>query len=97
MKILGFTLPFALTAMAGSYLNSPTTPTSGNNNGDTVEFQTFSLDGEIDNMFWCGAQDEVILVKTTDGSIYRSRDRGSNWKRLKSLMTKQGQTVADQN
>jgi len=37
---------------------------------------------------WCGSNDETILVKTGDGSIYRSRDRGANWKRLKSLMTK---------
>jgi len=62
---------------------------------DFVDFQTFELDGEIDFMMWCGAQDETVLVKTDDGSIYRSRDRGSNWKRLRSLMTKQGSTVAD--
>ena len=46
-------------------------------------------------MFWCGANDETILVRSHDGTIYRSRDRGSNWKRLKGLMTKQGQQVAD--
>jgi len=34
-------------------------------------------------------------VHTDDGSIYRSRDRGSNWKRLKSLMAKSGMSVAD--
>jgi hypothetical protein len=62
---------------------------------DFVDFQTFELDGEIDFMMWCGSQDETVLVKTDDGSIYRSRDRGSNWKRLRSLMTKQGSTVAD--
>mgnify|MGYP000879428181 CR=1 FL=1 len=65
------------------------------NMADFVDFQTFELDGEIDFMMWCGAQDETVLVKTDDGSIYRSRDRGSNWKRLRSLMTKQGSTVAD--
>jgi photosystem II stability/assembly factor-like uncharacterized protein len=39
-------------------------------------------------MFWCGASDEVILVRTHDGTIYRSRDRGGNWKRLKGIMSK---------
>jgi hypothetical protein len=53
---------------------------------DFVDSQTFELDGEISDMMWCGSNDEYILVKTDDGTIYRSRDRGSNWKRLKSLM-----------
>ena len=65
------------------------------NMADYVDFQTFELDGEITNMLWCGSSDESILVQTDDGSIYRSRDRGSNWKRLKSLMTKHGESVAD--
>jgi hypothetical protein len=47
-------------------------------------------------MMWCGANDETILLHTKDGSIYRSRDRGGNWKRLKSLMAKQGALVADE-
>lgn len=68
---------------------------STDNLSDFVEFQTFELDGEIEDMMWCGSNDETILVKTGDGSIYRSRDRGSNWKRLKSLMNKQGAQVAD--
>lgn len=55
---------------------------------DFVDFQTFELDGTIQDMLWCGSDDENVLVQTTDGSIYRSRDRGSNWKRLKSLMAK---------
>jgi photosystem II stability/assembly factor-like uncharacterized protein len=64
---------------------------------DRVEFQTFELDGQITDMMWCGRDDETVLLQTGDGSIYRSRDRGSNWKRLKALMQKQGLQVADQN
>ena len=45
---------------------------------------------------WCGSNDETILIKTGDGSIYRSRDRGGNWKRLRALMTKQGLEVSDE-
>ena len=29
---------------------------------DTVDFQTFELDGNVKNMLWCGPQDEIILV-----------------------------------
>jgi hypothetical protein len=67
------------------------------NLADYVEYQTFELDGEITDMMWCGSNDETILVQTAEGNIYRSRDRGSNWKRLKSLMQKIGTQVADEN
>lgn len=46
-------------------------------------------------MMWCGSSDENILIHTSDGSIYRSRDKGANWKRLRSLMEKFASTVAD--
>lgn len=62
---------------------------------DRVEFQTFEMDGVIQDMMWCGSKHEVILVQTGDGSIYRSKDRGGQWKRLKSLMTSVGQQAAD--
>lgn len=45
---------------------------------------------------WCGYNDETILMHTSDGTIYRSRDRGANWKRMKSLLHKQGSNVADE-
>jgi hypothetical protein len=53
-----------------------------------IDFQTFELDGHVHDILWCGSTDETILVQTDDGTIYRSRDRGANWKRLKSLMQK---------
>lgn len=80
-------------ALTTTLLNARTTTGS---KADLVDFQTFELDGTIEDMMWCGANDETILVKTGDGTIYRSRDRGSNWKRLKSLMLQQGQKVADE-
>jgi hypothetical protein len=29
---------------------------------DRIEFQTFEIDGEIENMMWCGKNDEAVLV-----------------------------------
>ena len=82
-KVIGWTIPTALA------YNSRST-------SDHVDFQTFELDGEIEDMMWCGPKNEVVLVHTTEGSIYRSRDRGSNWKRLRSLMETHGAVVADE-
>ena len=44
---------------------------------------------------WCGYNDEVILMHTNDGTIYRSRDRGMSWKRMQSLLAKQGLQIVD--
>ena len=62
-----------------------------------VDFQTFELDGQVHDLMWCGQNDEIILGQSSDGTIYRSRDRGLSWKRLKNLMHKAGQAVSDEN
>ncbi len=61
-----------------------------------VDFQTFDIDGQVHDLMWCGYQDEIVLLHTTDGTIYRSRDRGLSWKRLRNLLHKQGIQVADE-
>jgi len=68
---------------------------SNNDKALSVDFQTFELDGSVHDMLWCGAGDEIILVQSSDGTVYRSRDRGLSWKRLKNLMAKQARDVAD--
>jgi photosystem II stability/assembly factor-like uncharacterized protein len=46
-------------------------------------------------MMWCGTSNEVILVLTDQGTVYRSRDRGGSWKRLQQVMSQVGGQVAD--
>ena len=47
------------------------------------------------SILWCGNNDEIILLHSADGIVYRSRDRGQSWKRLKSVLMKYGSEVAD--
>ena len=61
-----------------------------------VDFQTFDLDGQVHDLMWCGYNDEVVLMHTSEGTIYRSRDRGLSWKRLKGLLQKSAFGVADE-
>ena len=61
-----------------------------------VDFQTFDLDGQVHDLMWCGYNDEVVLMHTSEGTIYRSRDRGMSWKRLKGLLSKSAMSVADE-
>lgn len=62
----------------------------------SVDFQTFDLDGQVHDLMWCGYNDEVVLMHTSEGTIYRSRDRGMSWKRLKGLLQKSATSVVDE-
>ena len=55
-------------------------------NSDKVSFQVFELDSPLVDINWCGTTNEVILVQSSKGIIYRSRDRGDSWKKLHSIM-----------
>jgi len=55
-------------------------------NSDQIQFQAFEIDSPLIDIMWCGGTNEVILVQSEAGTIYRSRDRGENWKKLHQLM-----------
>ena len=55
-------------------------------NQNNVSFQIFEIDSPLLNILWCGQTNDVILVQTEAGTIYRSRDRGDSWKKLQSIM-----------
>lgn len=55
-------------------------------NSDKVSFQAFEIDSPLSDIMWCGNTNEVILVQSEMGTIYRSRDRGDSWKKLHSMM-----------
>ena len=62
---------------------------------DQVKFQTFEIDESLIDILWCGTNDDVILVQTAAGTIYRSRDRGESWSKLHSMMHQTGQSVLE--
>ena len=65
-------------------------------NSDKVSFQIFEIDGPLLDIMWCGNTNEVILVQSEAGTIYRSRDRGESWKKLHSIMHQTGLSVIDE-
>lgn len=64
-------------------------------NADKVSFELFEIDSPLLDIMWCGNTNEVILVQTEKGTVYRSRDRGDSWKKLHSIMQKTGESVID--
>jgi photosystem II stability/assembly factor-like uncharacterized protein len=45
-------------------------------NTDKVDAQIYDLDSTVKDIMWCGNNNEVILVLSNLGSVYRSRDKG---------------------
>lgn len=82
--------------MGGNTGSSSSSSSSNSNMSSAVDFQTFDLDGQVHDLMWCGNNDEVVLMQTGGGGIYRSRDRGLTWKRLSKLLEKTTIGVADE-
>lgn len=68
---------------------------AGGPNTDQIDYNKYEMDAQVSDMMWCGGQNEVILVLTGKGTVYRSRDRGSSWKKLQSVMKQVAGEVAD--
>lgn len=64
-------------------------------NADKVSFQVFEIDSPLLDILWCGQSNDVILVQSEAGTVYRSRDRGDSWKKLHSIMHQTGMSVLD--
>ena len=92
----------ASTVVQGRMGGNTSSNASGTNNGyskdmsASVDFQTFDLDGQVHDLMWCGYSDEVVLLHTNEGTIYRSRDRGLSWKRMHTIMQKTATKVMDE-
>jgi photosystem II stability/assembly factor-like uncharacterized protein len=89
---LAATLALATTA---SFMLMGTTSAAPNTN--MIDYNKYELDAPINDMMWCGNSNEVILVLTDVGTVYRSRDRGATWKKLQNVMSQVGNEVKDQN
>jgi hypothetical protein len=60
-----------------------------------IDYNKYEMDAPITDMMWCGSSNEVILVLTNAGTVYRSRDRGQAWKKLQGIMATAGNEVKD--
>lgn len=58
-----------------------------------VDYKNFEMDSPVEDIMWCGNGDEVILVLTQYGTIYRSRDRGASWKKMQDVFDSKGYRV----
>ena len=70
----------------------PLTHTEGN-----IEFSRFELDSSPRDLIWCGNDNSIAIILTEKNSIYRSEDRGMNWKKLNDIFTNTGKEELEEN
>lgn len=75
------------------YLNlSISIMTEGN-----IDIKQFDLDGPPKDLVWSGNSSETVLLLTENDSLYRSDDKGFNWRLLNGILTTTGKDQLDEN
>jgi hypothetical protein len=63
----------------------------------TIDFSRFELDSTPRDLVWCGVDNSIAIILTEKNSIYRSEDRGMNWKKLNDIFTNTGKDELEEN
>ena len=61
-----------------------------------VDFQMFDIEGQVHDVMWCGDNDEILLMHTDEGAVYRSRDKGASWKQIHNILGRHASEVVDE-
>jgi hypothetical protein len=57
----------------------------------------FDIDSAPKDLVWCGASRETVLLLSENSFLYRSDDKGFNWKVLNGILTSTGKDQLDEN
>ena len=63
----------------------------------TIDTKKFDLDAAPKDLVWCGTSRETVLLLTENNSLYRSDDKGFNWRVLNGILTSTGKDQLDEN
>lgn len=62
-----------------------------------IETKTYELDSPSKDLIWCGASQETVLILTENNSLYRSDDKGFNWRLLNGILNNTGKGQLEEN
>ncbi len=62
-----------------------------------IDTKKFDLDSPPKDLVWCGTSRETVLLLTENNSLYRSDDKGFNWRLLNGILTSTGKDQLDDN
>jgi len=62
-----------------------------------IDTKSYIIDSPLKEMIWCGDSRETVLVLTETNSLYRSEDKGFNWRPLNGILTHTGVNELEDN
>jgi hypothetical protein len=62
-----------------------------------VDIKKFDLDAAPKDLVWCGTSRETVLLLTENNSLYKSDDKGFNWRLLNGILTSTGKDQLEEN
>lgn len=63
----------------------------------TVDLKLFEIDANVNDIIWCGNNQESILALTELSSVYKSEDHGFTWKKLNDIFQNTGKQELEEN
>lgn len=62
-----------------------------------VSTKIYNIDAAPKDLIWCGTSRETVLLLSENNSLYRSDDKGFNWRLLNGILTSTGKEQLDEN
>jgi len=62
-----------------------------------IETKKYDLDAAPKDLVWCGSSRETVLLLSENNSLYKSDDKGFNWRLLNGILTSTGKDQLDEN
>jgi hypothetical protein len=57
----------------------------------------YDIDAAPKDLVWCGTSRETVLLLSENNSLYRSDDKGFNWRLLNGILTSTGKDQLEEN
>ena len=62
-----------------------------------VSTKKYDIDSAPKDLVWCGTSRETVLLLSENNSLYRSDDKGFDWRLLNGILTSTGKEQLDEN
>ena len=62
-----------------------------------IEFKRYEIDSPPKDLVWCGTSKETVLLLSENNSLYKSEDKGFNWRLLDGILTSTGKDQLEEN
>ena len=62
-----------------------------------IQVKTYEIDAPPKELVWCGTSRETVLLLSENNSLYKSEDKGFNWRLLNGILTSTGKDQLEEN